>query len=95
MARLQVVKIDLSEVTSSDELHSILKDELGFPGWYGCNWDAFWDAITALVEMPIHLKISGWNTLSRRLPGDAKLMQKILEDMKIEYPELAPDVEFD
>ena len=95
MARLQVVKVDLSEVTSSDELHSILKDALGFPGWYGSNWDAFWDAIKGLVEMPIHLEISEWNTLSRRLPGDAKLMQKILEDMKIEYPDLAPDVEFE
>ncbi|WP_085718572.1 barstar family protein [Pseudomonas sp. B28(2017)] len=95
MARLQVVKVDLSEVMSSDELHSILKDALGFPDWYGCNWDAFWDAITGLVEMPILMKISGWNTLSRRLPRDAKLMQKILEDMKIEYPELAPNVEFD
>ncbi|MFJ2366961.1 barstar family protein [Pseudomonas sp. NPDC087697] len=95
MTRLQIVKIDLGEVTSSDELHSTLRDALGFPGWYGCNWDAFWDAITGLVQMPAHLKILGWGTLSRRLPGDAKLMQKCLADMRIEYPELAPDVEFD
>ena len=94
MARLQVVKIDLSEVTSSDELHSILKDELGFPGWYDCNWDAFWDAITGLVEMPEHLQISGWNMLSRRLPKDARLMQECLTEMKVEYPELASDVDF-
>ena len=45
--------------------------------------------------MPAQLKISGWDTLSRRLPGDAKLMQKCLADMKIEYPEFASDVEFD
>lgn len=95
MTRLQVVKIDLSGVASSDELHSTLRAALGFPGWYGCNWDAFWDAITGLVQMPAQLKISGWDTLSRRLPGDAKLMQKCLADMKIEYPELASDVEFD
>ncbi|RON62171.1 ribonuclease inhibitor [Pseudomonas fluorescens] len=95
MTRLQVVKIDLSGVASSDELHSTLRVSLGFPGWYGCNWDAFWDAITGLVQMPAQLKISGWDTLSRRLPGDAKLMQKCLADMKIEYPELASDVEFD
>ena len=95
MSRLQTVNIDLSEVTSSAELHALLRESLGFPDWYGCNWDAFWDAITGLVQMPAQLKISGWDTLSRRLPGDAKLMQKCLADMKIEYPELASDVEFD
>ncbi|WP_030128916.1 barstar family protein [Pseudomonas sp. QTF5] len=95
MTRLQVVKIDLSRVTSSGELHSTLSDALGFPGWYGCNWDAFWDAITGLVQMPTQLKISGWDTLSRRLPDDARLMQECLAAMKMEYPELASEVEFD
>ncbi|WP_371316783.1 barstar family protein [Pseudomonas gingeri] len=92
---LQVVEIDLSEVTSSSELHSILSEALGFPGWYGGNWDAFWDAITGLVPMPAQLKISGWGRFSRRLPGDARLMQKCFADMKAEYPERALDVAFD
>ncbi|KAA0980600.1 barstar family protein [Pseudomonas sp. ANT_J28] len=95
MTRIQVVGIELGEVTSSRELHSTLRDALGFPGWYGCNWDAFWDAITGLVQMPAQLKISGWVNLSKRLPRDAELMQKCLADMTIEYPELASDVEFD
>lgn len=95
MSRLQMVKIDLSEVASADELHHLLRDALGFPGWYGCNWDAFWDAITGLVEMPERLRILGWDMLSKRFPEDAKLMQKCFADMKIEYPTLAPDVDFD
>lgn len=95
MTRLQRLEIDLGEVASADEIHCILRDALGFPGWYGCNWDAFWDAITGLVEMPVRLRISGWNRLSRRFPEDAKLMQKCLADMKIEYPSLAPDVDFE
>lgn len=94
MGRLHMVNIDLSEVSSSDELHCILKDALGFPEWYGCNWDAFWDAITGLVEMPAHLKISGWNILSKRFPEDARLMQQCLVEMKVEYPALASDVHF-
>jgi len=95
MTCLQVVEIDLSRVTSSSELHSILSKALGFPGWYGGNWDAFWDAITGLVSMPAQLKISGWDSFSRRLPSEAKLMQKCLADMKAEYPERASDVAFD
>ncbi|WP_085585536.1 MULTISPECIES: barstar family protein [unclassified Pseudomonas] len=94
MSRLSLVKIDLSEVRSSAELHAILRDALQFPGWYGCNWDAFWDAITGLVEMPRHLHLLGWNILSGRLPEEARLLQKCLAHMKTEYPEFAPDVEF-
>ncbi|MGR4975813.1 barstar family protein [Pseudomonas sp. LARHCG127] len=95
MTRPQLVQIDLNGVMSANELHSTLSDALGFPGRYGCNWDAFWDAITGLVEMPVHLKISGWDALSRRLPKDAELMQKCLEDLSLGYPSFASNVEFD
>jgi RNAse (barnase) inhibitor barstar len=87
-----MVNIDLIEVQSSEELHCVLKDALGFPEWYGCNWDAFWDAITGLVEMPEYLRISGWKMLSKRLPEDARLMQECLTELKVEYPALASDV---
>ena len=93
MARAPVVDIDVSEVRSVLSLHHILRDSLGFPSWYGCNWDAFWDAITGLVEMPLHLRISGWEAVVTRLPNDAQIMQKCLADMVEEYPELASEVE--
>ncbi|KQW40913.1 MULTISPECIES: barstar family protein [Pseudomonas] len=95
MTRQQFVQIDLNGVMSSNELHSTLREALGFPDWYGCNWDAFWDAITGLVEMPVQLKISGWDALCKRLPKDAELMRKCLEDLSLEYPSLAPNVELD
>lgn len=95
MSRLQIVSIDLSKVISTEKLHSILKETFGFPDWYGCNWDAFWDSITAIVEMPMHLKISGWDALSKRLPRDAALLKECLEQMAREYPDSAPAVEYD
>ncbi|KPA87850.1 Barstar, RNAse (barnase) inhibitor [Pseudomonas asplenii] len=94
MKRLSLVEVDLSDVTSSDALHSLLSHALGFPGWYGCNWDAFWDAITALVPMPLQLKLLGWESFSRRLPNDARLLKECLDDMQAQYPEDASDVEF-
>ncbi|MDD1015066.1 barstar family protein [Pseudomonas rubra] len=95
MNRLQVVVIDLNKVTSAEDLHYLLKDALAFPDWYGCNWDAFWDAITGLVQMPLQLQISGWDAFSRRLPRDAELMQKCLANMQVEYPQLAADLLFE
>jgi hypothetical protein len=44
--------------------------------------------------MPAQLKISGWSSFSRYLPGDARLLRKYLADMKAEYPERASDVVF-
>ncbi|QJI27464.1 ribonuclease inhibitor [Pseudomonas sp. ADAK18] len=94
MARLPVVEIDLSSVKDSGELHSTLSNALSFPDWYGYNWDAFWDAITGLVEMPIKLELVGWSVFSEHLPRDAKLMRQCLTDMAIEYPDLAPEVHY-
>ncbi|MEU6540552.1 barstar family protein [Streptomyces sp. NPDC047000] len=41
-----MITIDVSEVTDERALHLLLKRELGFPDFYGMNWDAFRDAIT-------------------------------------------------
>lgn len=92
MTRLQRVDIDLSEVASSSELHSVLSDALDFPGWYGCNWNAFWDAITGLVEMPAQLRLSGWEALSERLPDVAPLLRECLTEMNEKHPDIACEV---
>ena len=94
MPRAEVVEIDLHMVTSAEELHSLLKGSLNFPGWYGGNWDAFWDAITGLVEMPQMLRLLGWEQLSRRLPHDAGLLEQCLTEMRIRYPQLASEVTY-
>lgn len=44
--------IDLTGIDTKAVFHMLMKRELGFPEWYGVSWDAFWDAIIAVVEMP-------------------------------------------
>jgi ribonuclease inhibitor len=92
MPRTSLIAIDLSKAATSEELQRLLMKSLNFPNWYGCNWDAFWDGITALVEMPETLKLDGWVDFEKRLPGDAELMQGCLSDMEAQYPELASKV---
>jgi ribonuclease inhibitor len=92
MARDRIVEIEVGSVESTAELHRRLQEALRFPGWYGCNWDAFWDAITDLVEMPETLKLAGWSSLQQRLPRDAEQLQRALSDMVAEYPKQAPRV---
>lgn len=91
--RPEVLEIDLSPVSTADELQSILTDRLGFPGWYGCNRNAFWDAITGLIEMPRRLRLVGWAGFAARLPDDARLMRECLDDALAQYPEWSARVQ--
>jgi ribonuclease inhibitor len=93
-SRRECVVIKLDQVASPQDLQLLLMNALEFPGWYGCNWNAFWDAITGLVEMPKVLRLAGWNTLSERLPNEAAMMKECLDEMAATYPESASRVEY-
>lgn len=93
MARIDVVEIELGDIESIVQLHERLMNQLQFPGWYGKNWDAFWDAIVALVEMPRALRLKNWRAFERRFPRDAKLMADCLSDMEKQFPSLAAKIE--
>ena len=88
------VVIDLKEVASVRELHALLAATLHFPGWYGPNWDAFWDVIIGLVDMPARLRLLGWRRFERGFPHDAWIMKKCLSDLAAEYPANASAVEY-
>ena len=94
MTGVQTCALPISGVTGDRGLQLLLMDSLDFPGWYGCNWNAFWDAITGLVAMPKKLRIRGWSLLAERFPADAQSMQECLEDMAAKYPEYAAEVEY-
>lgn len=80
--------IDLKEVHTKEELHNLLSVKLGFPDWYGNNWDAFWDMITDtdVVTMPDRLVLLGFKELFEKLPKDAKILQECFLDLKQKYP---------
>ena len=94
MSREPTVVIELGDLQSPQSLQVLLQEKLAFPSWYGRNWDAFWDAITGLVEMPIQLHFNGWSDFEKRLPREAKMLKSTLEQMSTEYPESAPLVRF-
>ena len=53
----ELYTLDFSKVNYINEVHQIIKDELGFPDHYGMNWSAFWDCLTDMVGDPIHIEI--------------------------------------
>ncbi|AYZ64277.1 ribonuclease inhibitor [Burkholderia multivorans] len=93
MSRDELVEIELGDIESVRQLHERMMTQLKFPHWYGKNWNAFWDAITGLVEMPLVLRLKNWIEFERRFPHDAMLMNDCLQDMERKYPRDASSVE--
>ncbi len=86
------VIIDVSNVKTISEFHSLLKVNLEFPNFYGMNWDAFWDAITGLVEMPNILEFKGFTNIEENFPKDTLILKKLFEDFEIEFPQWCCEV---
>lgn len=94
MSRQARVTIDLSAINSPRQLHAALAAALGFPAMYGMNWDAFWDAITGLVDMPQQLELRGWPAFAARLPHDAAILQRSLARLAQEMPDQAAQLRY-
>ena len=84
--------LDVSKVQTARDFQKVLKKQLGFPDFYGMNWDAFWDAITGLVELPDEIIILGWNKLIENLPDDAREFEELMREFSKEFPMLKSTV---
>ena len=80
------ITIQLDGIKSENDLQIILMKKLEFPDFYGKNWDAFWDTITGLVEMPDELIFIGWDNFSSILPKDAEMLRKLLDKYNNDFP---------
>ena len=94
VSRQARVTIDLSAINSPHQLHAALAAAPGFPAMYGMNWDAFWDAITGLVDMPQQLELRGWTAFAARLPHDAAILQRSLARLAQEMPDQATQLRY-
>lgn len=76
--------INLTNIKTSAELHTLLMEKLNFPSFYGRNWDA----ITGLIEMPESITFIGWSELLNTLTNDAEILQNLLRKYCAYYGEI-------
>ena len=75
------IEINVSLIREPKELHELIGNALGFPDYYGRNWDAFDEcANDPDIEKPKELKVIGIASLAVNLPREAKLMKKCFSD---------------
>ncbi|WP_420486133.1 barstar family protein [Gottfriedia acidiceleris] len=78
--------INVSNVRTTKELHSLLKKKLEFPDYYSEDWDSFWENISGVVELPNKIRFVGWSELEIRLPEDSNIMKEYLLEHNQEFP---------
>ena len=92
----KVYTIDFTNVAHYLEIHFTIRQALDFPGYYGCNWDAFWDCLTNMVGHPIHIEIIGFDIIERKFENAAKIMMETLKEFKhYENDEYVNDIQIE
>ena len=76
------VVVDLSKIETPEGLHTLLAERLGFPDYYGKNWDAFDECFgdKAGSPLPEAVRFVGMRALETRLPREAELLRSCLDE---------------
>jgi len=82
------MQIDLSSIETEEQLHALLSSVLSFPAFYGNNWDAFYDSITDLIDLPVNIKFTGSQKLRLALPSSYQQLQTCFTDLEVDYPNI-------
>lgn len=84
------MEIDAGRAKTPEELHGLLAEALGFPGYYGKNWDAFWDCVRDPEQssMPAELAFKGLSELEKTMPKEAAMLRRCLADLAAERPDV-------
>lgn len=82
------IHIDVSGVSTAQDLHARLARGLSFPDWYGHNWDAFEEC---LVDLPgqVTMILRGGRALQETLTRDLHLLHGVLAEHARQHPHCA------
>ena len=78
----KVYIVDFTTVNYYIDVHTVIKESLDFPDYYGCNWDAFWDCLTDMYGEKMHIKIIGLEVVKRKFDDTADQFIDILKEFK-------------
>ncbi len=77
-----VVEVAVGDLDGKPALLRALADALGFPPYFGHNWDALHDALTDPSWLPpsgFVLRLRGWGRFAAAHPADAATLRQVVE----------------
>lgn len=78
--------LDFKSCTHIYDIHLVLKEKLGFPEYYGMNWDALRDCLDHLFQRDVTIEIHNFNSLTNKLKSDCKPMFDVFNDIHADTP---------
>lgn len=81
---MNIVILDSKEFSNIDELHSVLKERLQLPEYYGENLDALWDCLTGWIDLPITVEWIDYDSGKQKIGEYAEKLLKTFQEAEQE-----------
>ncbi|WP_010273162.1 barstar family protein [Paenibacillus senegalensis] len=78
------IRINGRAITSREQLHSQLKEQLGLPDHYGRNLDALWDGLTGSAGLPLTIYWEHYSISAERLGEYASKVAQLFREAEEE-----------
>lgn len=86
-----MILLDLSGIIDKETFHEYISKKMDFPGYYGQNFDAFWDCFLDLDE-DSHIRVEGLIELKKNLPQTYEKFIQCVNDYNKEYGKIRIDL---
>lgn len=83
------IVLNFSNCKNADDIHDRVKSGLGFPDYYGENWDALWDCLRDFANSQKSLRkitVKGFEGLSNDLNEYLQEAIEIFKELEEKYP---------
>ena len=88
---IDMILLELSGIIDTETFHEYVSKKLDFPGYYGQNFDAFWDCFLDLNE-ELQIRVEGLTELKKNLPQTHDKFIQFVNDYNKECGKIGIDL---
>lgn len=77
--------IDFKDVKGIYDMFEIISTAMGFPDYFGNNWDAFWDCLTEIANLKMKIDVLNFDVLKQVSEKDSDIFTELITDFKYYY----------